>query len=165
MICGLFFMRENSKRYMFIGIISFFSNQNTTSVQKCKQDISSFSIYLVENKNKIFFWLNRLLFFFTFLHLLQETCTKHNYKSYCTNFTSSPRPKFTLIHESALSKKWWFFDASMLSIYDFFFIHNDIHEKVFEFWIYEEEKKILFSILTNTILNGYILEFYLRVSN
>ena len=57
-------MRENSKRYMFIGIISFFSNQNTTSVQKCKQDISSFSIYLVENKNKIFFWLNRLLFFF-----------------------------------------------------------------------------------------------------
>ena len=52
----------------------------------------------------------------------------------------------------------------MLSIYDFF-IHNDVHEEVFEFWIYEEEKKILISILTNTILNGYILEFYLRVSN
>ena len=28
----------------------------------------------------------------------------------------------------------------MLSIYDFF-IHNDVHEEVFEFWIHEEEKK------------------------
>ena len=58
---------------MFIGIISFFSNQNTTSVQKCKQDISSFSIYLVENKIKFFFDLTDYYFFLRFCIY----CKKH----------------------------------------------------------------------------------------